>query len=889
MKINNFILYFWILFVVEGFVGNTSVVLYGTKTKKMEFIKKVLNNKDKVYLKELGSLLEDEDKEVRTMASYTLYEIGDSTCVDYYKRALIDPHWQVRLYGVKGLVKLGEKDIIDSLVVALGDPYWQVRYYAAIGIGKYGNETCIGALVSRLNDGDLKVKEAILTSLKNLMWKNTARSYFKSMGEGELKNVFDCFNLDSELDENIRIKILTISLFESANDIRCIPYLVNLLGDKSDEVKIKALWLLEKFKAIDVSEIGGLLNEPSIKLKIEGIKTIARLKQQEGMEGLIKALEDENEMVRIYSLWGLEKLKNPGSYHDIVKCLADKSINVRNETINLIERLKDPLFIPALIKFSEDKNVNAEYRKTAIVELGKVVRENIGLEKIEKEDLEMVKEKLRNYLKDENKEIRYGTIEGFYYVDKFDDYYIRSLVYMEKNDSDERVRKASSRYLGEIIEEAILKLESSKKEERYFVMDKVENFVGSKTINKLLLKMFYSKYPEIKEKALVILKDSPDRIFSKNVKELIKTPDLEIKKLCAIILGEIKDKNSINILKQGLNHFDPEYQLICAWALAKMGNKDGLNIILKSIDNENINFQRLAIEGLIFLNDKYYSSYLIKKLFDSELEIKLLAAYGLARMGEDIGLEILVRLSEANVEPIRTNANIYLKDQQIPLSLRNKISLLREEMYKSKIGVQELKQKVLYSFKTEIPLEIDGRDNEKIWTMIEKASGFVTVVDEKLFSGIQTKIGSCYDNENIYFLFICENPPESVINYDTRDFITISIIPQNLSKEWYQFVFHPLMHIKYSYLWTFYKEYKREKLWESNWKVKTDISVPDKRGKWIAEVLIPIKDLKIEKIKNDMVFRVNFQREIQDYITSTWTGRIDIPDQFGLLIFKENL
>ena len=870
MRKINFLLFLCLIF---GSFVEPSVVLYGTKTKKIEFIKNVLNKKDKVNLKELGILLEDEDKEVRSLASYTLYEIGDSTCVDYYKKALNDSYWQVRLYGIKGIFKFGEGDILDSLVSALNDSYWQVRYYAAIGIGKYGNEESIKVLISHLNDENIKVKEAILISLRNLMWKNISRNTFKSMSENELKNVFDCFNTDNE-----NIKLLTISLFEGANDKRCISYLVKLLGDKSDEVKIRALWLLEKFKATNIEEIEGLLSEPSVKLKIEAIKTIVRLKQEEGIEGLINGLNDENESIKIYSLWGLEKFKNPVSYPEIVKCLADKSMNVRNEAINLIERLNDPLFIKPLINFVEDKNIDIEYRKIAIVELGK----------IGKGDSEVVKERLKNYLKSQNVNIRYASIEGFYFLDKYDDDYIRNLVYMEKNDPDVRIRKISSRYLDEIIKESILKIESSKKEERDFILDKVENFAGSKEINKLLLKMFYSKYPEVREKALVILKDNPNKLFAKNVKELIKEPDLEMKKLCAIILGEIKDKNSINILKQGLNYFDSEYQLICAWALAKMGKRDGLKIILKNLDNENINYQKLAIEGLIFLNDKYYSSYLFKKLYDTELEIKLLSAYGLARMDEYIGLEILVRLSEANVEPIRTNSNIYLKDPKIPLSLRSKVNSIRDEIYKSKIGVQELRQKFIYSFKIDTPLEVDGKDNERIWRMIEQANEFISIVDEKIFSDIQTKIASCYDNENIYFLFICENPSKNFINYDTRDFITILINPQNSSKEWYQFVFHPLMDVKYSYIWKIYKDDDIEKLWKSDWKVKTDVT-PGRKTRWIAEVSIPIKDLKIEKIEDEMIFKINFQREIHDYVTSTWTGRIDIPEQFGLLIFKENL
>ncbi len=879
------IIKFFVCFIILSYslFSEKNVILFGTKEKKIEFIKKVLNNKDKVYLKEIATFLDDEDKEIRTLASLTLYEIGDATCIDYYKKSIGDSYWQVRLYGIKGLVKYGEGNILEDLFNSLQDPYWQVRYYSAIGIGKYGNEDSITKIISHLNDSNLEVKKALLISLKRLLWKNVTRFNFKSMNENQLKELFNCFDGEDE------IKLLTISIFENANDERAVPYLLKLLGDKSDEVKIKSLWALERFKVGKTEEIGGLLNEPSVKVKIEAIKTLIRLKGEGEIDSLIKGLSDENESVRIYSLWALEKFKNPLSYPEIIKCIADKSSKVREEAINIIERINDPLFIPILEKFIENKEIDIEFRKLAIVELGK----------IGSSDIEKTKSILRRYLKSNNKEIRYASIEGYYYLDMFDDYYIKNLVYMEKNDPEPRIRKCSSRYLREIIKECIVKLNNVNEKERRFIIDKVDNFIGSDAINSLLVKMFYSKYPEVREKALLVLKENPKKIFSKNVRELSREADIELKKLSAIILGEIQDKNSIGILKQGLVHFDPEYQLICAHSLAKMGREDGIDIIMRNINNENTLFQKIAVESLVYLNKSLYSSIFLRKLYDSELEIKMISAWGLARLGNLTGLEILVRLSETNIEPLRTLSNIYLKDQKIPLSLKNKIPSIREEIYRNKIGIQEVTPKKIYSYKVDVPIEIDGKDNEGIWKMIEQTNGFITIEGEKVLVDAQTKIASVYDNENIYFLIICENPSNSLINYDTRDFITISLNPKNSLNEWYQFVFHPLKYVfplstdvkylKYSYIWKFYRYEEPDKLWNSDWKVETDVFSSGIVRRFIAEISIPLKDIKVEKIEKGNQWAINFQREINNYITSTWTGRIDIPEQFGLIIFKESL
>ncbi|MCS7181134.1 MAG: hypothetical protein NZ891_07300, partial [bacterium] len=444
-----------------------------------------------------------------------------------------------------------------------------------------------------------------------------------------------------------------------------------------------------------------------------------------------------------------------------------------------------------------------------------------------------------------------------------------------------------------------IKLNSINEKDRNFVIRKVENFVGSKGLNRLLIKMFYSKYPEIREKAVSILQVDVQKLFSKNVRELIKEADVELKKLCAIVLGEMKDRNSINILKQGLTHFDPEYQIICANALAKMGREDGIKIILKNIDNEDVYYQKIAIESLVHLNKMAYSSILLEKLQKGELDIKIISAWGLARMGNSTGFEVLVRLSETNVEPLRTLANIYLKDPKIPLILKNKIPFLREEIQRSKLGIQEVRPKIMYSYRTDVPIEIDGKDDEGIWKLVESTGNFIVIEDEKVLIDFQTKILSVYDNENIYFLIVSDSPPNNVINYETRDFLTISLNPKNSLNEWYQFVFHPLKfvfplssdakYLKYSYVWKFYKEGDTDRFWDSSWKIDTSISSPGKVQKWIAEIAIPIKDLKIEEIKEGTKWGINFQREINNYAISTWTGRIDIPEQFGLIIFKEKL
>ena len=153
----------------------------GTFQKKIELITKIETSKAKEFLPELGNIItSEENEEIRSKAVLALLNIGDSTCVPYFRDALDDTYWQVRLYGVKGLVRhgLGE-DIIPDLKLAMKDSYWQVRYYAATGLSKYGDEKNLPFLLEYLNDSMIQLRQKFYGHCWRL-WVEMRRALFKT-------------------------------------------------------------------------------------------------------------------------------------------------------------------------------------------------------------------------------------------------------------------------------------------------------------------------------------------------------------------------------------------------------------------------------------------------------------------------------------------------------------------------------------------------------------------------------------------------------------------------------------------------------------------------------------------------------------------------------------
>ena len=860
-----FIFFSFYLFSAEL---DTNVVKYGTSSDKINFINKVLSKGDKTYLPDIAKLLNDKDEIVRSKAAYTLWKIGDSTCVDYYKKGLEDSYWQVRYYSIRGLVEFASGEEILQFHKALDDSYWQVRYYAASGIGKYGNSDSIDVLVRKINDNKEKVKEEILWSLTRLMWKAENREKFKNLPNSDVQNIYNLLK-----SNNVFLKIRTIYLIESTEDSRGIPYLANALDDENDEVKIRSVWALEKLKATDAADkIESLLADPSVKVKIESIKTLVRLKTEEGLEGILKGLNDPDESVRIYSLWALEKFRNVSTYPEIVNALGDNSQSVMEYAIKIIENIKDPAFIPALEKFVDDENNSINSRLSALNLIGKVGDESVKNYLIEK-------------TKDPDQLIRYGAIVAFSLLDMFDVQYLEILSYHEKNETCGRVKEESRKILRDVVNKLNEKIKSSNPSDRKFVIDRVDAIIQTDEVKNLIYKMLLSNYSDVKNKAIEVVLKKPERFFAKGIKESLLDSDIETRKISTLAIGEIGDKTAIPILQKNLKQNDPELQLYSAYSLAKMGQKDAFPYAMKFINSSNPQYRKKSAEIFGYLKDKRSIGLLLQALENEELDVKLSAAYSLAKMGEIKGIEFLVRISEENIEPLRSQANRYLNDSSIPVSLREKIPQIRQALYKEKLGIQEVTEKIIYAHRIEGTINIDGKDDDKYWDMVKMSNEFIRIEKEKVPYTIQTKVAVGYDEKNLYFLIICEDQGSREITLNTRDFITISINPYNSKGQWYQFVLHPMGLIKYSYIWKFYTDNEKERNWQSNWIAKSSVE----SNRWIAEISIPLSEFEINEIKNGDKWRINFLREIENKSTSTWTGRIDIPEQFGIMLFKESL
>ncbi|MCM8816963.1 MAG: HEAT repeat domain-containing protein [Candidatus Omnitrophica bacterium] len=842
------------------------ILINGTTQQKINILKKIIAEKNTRVLTDVPLVLDDPSVEVRILASEALLKLGDNSFLTSYQKQLNDSHWQVRLNGIKAIVLYGTADeVLFDIKKALDDSYWQIRYWAATGIGKFGDENMIDPIISHLSDENLKVRAELFWALRRILGRDQARYAFKKLPDSSIVKISQALKVD-----DLQTQINAIWALEATSDIRVVPILLGFLNSPLDDVKIQSLWALENLKANEGFEfLRAKLLEPSTKLKIEAIKTLVRLDDSESIPALIGKLEDEDENVRIFALWALKKFEDSVSFPAIVKKLADKSEKVRNYAYTIILTSKKADFIPVLEDVIVDNKFPIGARITAVELLGKIGTKEESL----------FFDSIKNH---SEPGLRKAILSAWFNINSKDSAFLSYLNFASRLESNQDVRSNARNILKKVMTDVKRGLLEKEEDKRNEALGYLSFFKDNNFITPLIREMLSSKYQDVQRAGLELIQYQPEAAIFPILKEIITSEDsIEMKKLAIIGLGKARITKAIPILLSQLRSENPEIQLCAAYSLAMMGNNSGLKIALRDLQSQDYQTQAMAAETIGILGNPVAIASLLRILEGSELEVKLKVAWALARMGEEKGLYTIVNLSRQDIEPLRTQARYYLIDKKIPLSLRARIPEIQKKLEEALKGMPEAQLKKIIATKINQPPVVDGDQNDRIWRAAVEDRTMVYVSGEKVLSEVQTSVAVAFDQEKIYFLFICNDPQASSLTFDSRDFITICINPALSDRRWHQYTLHATNFLKYAYVWKKYELDDADAQWKSGWVTAT--SLKDKF--WIAEIAIPFSDFGLSGPPIGR-WEINFQR-VSDHLPAvTWTGKIDNPAQFGQIVFK---
>lgn len=541
----------------------------------------------------------------------------------------------IRANTIKELKDMNHPAAVEPLVRLAFFADWSLRDLAAKALIKIGTPA-VNAVI-RVLDSNSHARDEAAEVLKQI-GKSAVDPLIKVLGNGYS-------------DDSREVAAETLG---NIGDARAVEPLIKALGDKRGQVCRAAAEALVK--------IGKPAIESLVKTCAKGssrgdsyypaLWILSRIKDPQGIDALIKALDDENPNIRQMVAEALGEMRDAKAVQPLIKALSASIPWGREKVAEALGKLKDARALEPLISALQDKEY--EVRKQAAVALGEIgsdkavealvrvlsssnIRDSAALALGKIRSANAV-EPLIKALEDEDADVRAAAAWAL--GDIKDPKAVEPLI-KALNDSDYKMAEAPAWALGEIRDKrATVPLLEAFKAERYRT--------GSSGNKEKALVEALGKLGD--PKVIPILMDST---CSKELREVIVDALIAIGKpsvdalteflgkgeggywereVAAEVLGRLKDMKAAEALIKALgdNRFH-EVREAAAEALSQLG-EPAIDLLLKTLSDSPPLIRAGAANALGKLGNAKATEPLIKALSDPEPWVRQSAAYALGRL-----------------------------------------------------------------------------------------------------------------------------------------------------------------------------------------------------------------------------------------------------------------
>ena len=120
--------------------------------------------------------------------------------------------------------------------------------------------------------------------------------------------------------------------------------------------------------------------------------------------------------------------------------------------------------------------------------------------------------------------------------------------------------------------------------------------------------------------------------------------DSKTRSYMAMALSRFKEPEAVQTIRGRLNAEEPEVQLYLIWALGNLGAKETASDLVPFLAHENADLRKIAVYVLGVLGDKEFVPKLQPLLKDPVADVSWNVALSLARLGDDSGWEVLMKM-----------------------------------------------------------------------------------------------------------------------------------------------------------------------------------------------------------------------------------------------------
>jgi HEAT repeat protein len=272
----------------------------------------ILGKMRETAVEPLMDALNDEDRFIRIVAARNLGKIGNRRSIEGMIESLQrEKDDEVRAVVAEALGYMGNKQAIEPLALAMRDRSETVQIAAARSLGYLGDPRAIEPLTQALSDVADRVRHAALEALKDPDNELTGH-LIEALVHAEPKYKAGVADALDALG------------WEPENGMERTYYLI--ARDRWAEV--------ERVGAEAIPTLADILADPSVELRLNAVRTIARIGGIDAVAPLVRALQDDQPVVRRRAEQALVEMGDVAT-DALTDAIADEESGV-NETLERI-------------------------------------------------------------------------------------------------------------------------------------------------------------------------------------------------------------------------------------------------------------------------------------------------------------------------------------------------------------------------------------------------------------------------------------------------------------------------------------------------------------------------------------------------------------------------
>ncbi|OGS19521.1 MAG: hypothetical protein A3J83_02695 [Elusimicrobia bacterium RIFOXYA2_FULL_40_6] len=180
-------------------------------------------------------------------------------------------------------------------------------------------------------------------------------------------------NLDKLLDKNTLVRLNAIRALSTERNKNYLKNFLGLLNDKNQEIRKQAIdGLVEIGSADDIGEpvLKLLKSEKEMSVKISCINALSKIKYEPSIKYLLALTDDQNPLVRTYSLSAIGEYGLPETYALIQSKIKDPAEGVKLIAIKYCVKLQIKSAVPLIIELLKYPVVSV--RRESVIAVGEL-------------------------------------------------------------------------------------------------------------------------------------------------------------------------------------------------------------------------------------------------------------------------------------------------------------------------------------------------------------------------------------------------------------------------------------------------------------------------------------------------------------------------------------